>query len=77
MITYFQFRNALFIVLLKYSPPLGVPLGVAFALTLDGFHHGQSVFLAQPISGVPDVGIALFVGNVLTLIEHIHGTKIR
>lgn len=55
--------------------PLGVPFGVALALTLAGLYHGQSVFLAQPITGAPDVGIALFVGNVLALIDHIHGTK--
>ena len=57
------------------SFPLGVPLGVALALALAGLHHGQSVFLTQPIAGTPDIGIALFVGNVLALIHHIHGAE--
>ena len=55
--------------------PLGVPLGVALALALAWLHHGQSVFLTKPVTGAPDVGIALFIGNVLALIHHIHGTK--
>ena len=33
------------------------------------------MFFTQPVAGAPDVGIALFVGNVLALIHHIHGTK--
>ena len=55
--------------------PLGVPLGVALALALAGLHHGQSVFLTKPVAGAPDISITLFVGNVLALIDHIHGTK--
>ena len=55
--------------------PLGVPFGVALALALAGLHHGQSVFLTQPVAGTPDVGIALFIGNVLALIHHIHRTE--
>ena len=55
--------------------PLGIPFGVALALTLAGLHHGQSVFFTQPVTGAPDISIALFVGNVLALIDHIHGAK--
>ena len=50
-------------------------LGQALALALAGLHHGQSVFLTKPVAGAPDISITLFVGNVLALIDHIHGTK--
>ena len=33
------------------------------------------MFFTQPVAGAPDVGIALFIGNVLALIDHIHGAK--
>ena len=52
-----------------------VPLGIALAPVLTGHHHGQAVFLAQPVTGAPDVGITLSVGNVLPLVHHVHGTE--
>ena len=33
------------------------------------------MFLAQPVAGAPDKGIALAVGNVLALVRHIHGAE--
>ena len=33
------------------------------------------MFLAQPVTGAPDVGIALSVGNILSLVHHVHGAK--
>lgn len=33
------------------------------------------MFLAQPVAGAPDVGITLSVGNILSLVHHVHGTK--
>lgn len=33
------------------------------------------MFLAQPVAGAPDVGIALSVGNILSLIHHVHSTE--
>ena len=52
-----------------------VPLGIALASVLAGNHHGQTMFLAQPVAGAPDVGITLSVGNILSLVHHVHGTK--
>ena len=52
-----------------------VPLGIAFAPVLTGHHHRQTMFLAQPVAGAPDVGITLSVGNILSLVHHVHGTK--
>ena len=37
---------------------LGVPFGVGLALVLARLHHGQAVFLAQPVTGSPDIGVA-------------------
>ena len=55
--------------------PLGVPLGVALASVLTGHYHGQAVFLAKSVTGAPDVSIAPPVGNILSLVHHVHGTK--
>ena len=33
------------------------------------------MFLAQPVAGAPDVGITLSVGNILSLVHHVHGAK--
>ena len=33
------------------------------------------MFLAQPVADAPDVGIALSVGNILSLIHHVHSTE--
>ena len=33
------------------------------------------MFLTQPVAGAPDVGIALSVGNILSLIHHVHSTE--
>ena len=33
------------------------------------------MFLAQPVAGAPDKGVALAVGNVLALVCHIHGAE--
>ena len=33
------------------------------------------MFLAQPVTGAPDVEIALSVGNILSLVHHVHGAK--
>ena len=33
------------------------------------------MFLAQPVAGAPDVGIASSVGNILSLIHHVHSTE--
>ena len=52
-----------------------IPLGIAFAPVLTGHHHRQTMFLAQPVAGAPDVGITLSVGNILPLVHHVHGTK--
>ena len=52
-----------------------IPLGIAFAPVLTGHHHRQTMFLAQPVAGAPDVGITLSVGNILSLVHHVHGTK--
>ena len=52
-----------------------VPLGIAFAPDLAGHYHGQAVFFAQTVTGAPDVGITLSVGNILSLVHHVHGTK--
>ena len=46
-----------------------VPLGIALAPVLAGHYHGQAMFLAQPVADAPDVGIALSVGNILSLID--------
>ena len=52
-----------------------IPLGIAFAPVLTGHHHRQTMFLAQPVAGAPDVGITLPVGNILALVHHVHCTK--
>ena len=52
-----------------------VPLGIALAPVLAGHYHGQAMFLAQPVADAPDVGIALSVGNILSLIHHVHSTE--
>ena len=52
-----------------------VPLGIALAPVLTGHHHGQAVFFAQTVTGAPDVGITLSVGNILALVHHVHCTK--
>ena len=52
-----------------------VPLGIALAPVLAGHYHGQAVFYAQTVASAPDVGIALSVGNILSLVHHVHGTK--
>ena len=52
-----------------------IPLGIAFAPVLTGHYHGQAMFLAQPVADAPDVGIALSVGNILSLIHHVHSTE--
>ena len=52
-----------------------VPLGIALAPVLAGHYHGQAMFLTQPVAGAPDVGIALPVGNILSLVHHVHGAK--
>ena len=52
-----------------------IPLGIAFAPVLTGHHHRQTMFLAQPVACAPDVGITLSVGNILSLVHHVHGTK--
>ena len=52
-----------------------VPLGIAFAPVLAGHYHGQAVFFAQTVTGAPDVGITLSVGNILALVHHIHSTE--
>ena len=44
-----------------------VPLGIAFTPVLTGDQHRQAVFLAQTVAGAPDVGIALAIGNILSL----------
>ena len=54
---------------------LCVPLGVGLALVFAGLYHRQAVFLAQPVAGSPDKGVALAVGNVLALVRHIHGAE--
>ena len=33
------------------------------------------MLLAQPVAGTPDVGIALSVGNILSLVHHVHSTE--
>ena len=33
------------------------------------------MFLAQPVTGAPDVGIALPVRNIFALIHHVHSAK--
>ena len=57
------------------SLALGVPFGVGLALVLARLHNGQAVFLAQPVTGSADIGVAAPVGNVLALLYHIHGAK--
>jgi len=52
-----------------------VPLGIALAPVLAGHYHGQAVFYAQTVTGAPDVGITLSVGNILPLVHHVHCTK--
>ena len=52
-----------------------VPLGIAFTPVLTGDQHRQAVFLAQTVAGAPDVGIALAIGNILSLVHHVHGAK--
>ena len=52
-----------------------IPLGIAFAPVLTGHHHRQTMFLAQPVAGAPDVGITLSVGNILPLVHHVHSTE--
>ena len=52
-----------------------IPLGIAFASVLTGHHHRQTMFLAQPVAGAPDVGIALPVRNIFALIHHVHSAK--
>ena len=52
-----------------------VPLGIALVPVLAGHYHGQAMFLTQPVTGAPDVGIALPVRNIFALIHHIHSAK--
>ena len=52
-----------------------VPLGIAFTPVLTGDQHRQAMFLAQPVAGAPDVGIAPPVGNIFALIHHVHSAK--
>ena len=52
-----------------------VPLGIALATVLTGHYHGQAVFLAESVTGAPDVSIAPPVGNILPLVQHVHSTK--
>ena len=33
------------------------------------------MFLAQPVTGAPDVGITLSVGNVLSVVHHVHSAE--
>ena len=48
--------------------------GIDLALILSGQYHGQAVFFAQTVTGAPDVGITLSVGNILSLVPHcFHG----
>lgn len=54
---------------------LCVPLGVGLSFVLAGLYHRQAVFLAQPVAGAPDIGVALAVGNVLALFRHIYGAE--
>ena len=54
---------------------IAIQEGIALASVLAGNHHGQTMFLAQPVAGAPDVGITLSVGNILSLVHHVHGTK--
>ena len=33
------------------------------------------MFLTQPVAGAPDKGVGLAIGNVLSLVRHIHGAE--
>src|SRR5699024_12082614 len=56
---------------------LGVPFGVGLALVLARLHDRQAVFLTQPVTGSPDIGVAAPVGYVLALLYHLHRDWIR
>ena len=53
----------------------GIPFRIALALIPAGLYHRRTVFPAQPVTGAPDIGVALPVGIVLAVVHHIHSAE--
>ena len=53
----------------------GIPFRIALAFIPAGLYHRQTVFPAQPVTGAPDIGVALPIGIVLAVVHHIHSTE--
>ena len=53
----------------------GIPFRIALAFIPAGLYHRQTVFPAQPVTGAPDIGVALPIRIVLAVVYHIHSTE--
>lgn len=44
-------------------------LNIALALVLSGNHHGQTIFLAEPVAGAAYLVVAPLVGMVMPVVR--------